>query len=135
MHFKRNNESTELFVKIVRPYGWTSFDSTEGRVWESALPQQAKFTFPGHIFTHFGFSECRCCLQCNIYSRLSRAYGLMLLDKRMPDFRLTDILILIKRKEKTVRHPLLHIHIKAGNKCYTQDNTDARENPKCVKRW
>ena len=32
------------------------------------------------IFSHLGFSECLCCLGCNIYSRLYRDYGLMLFD-------------------------------------------------------
>ena len=29
--------------------------------------------------------------------------------------------------------PLVHNHDKAGNKCYTQDNTNTRENPSRVK--
>ena len=44
------------------------------------LPQQVKFTFPGNLFTHFGFPEWPCCLQCNIYSRLCHDYGLMIFD-------------------------------------------------------
>ena len=36
----------------------------------SFIPQQVKFTLPGHIFTHLGFPECPYCLECNSYSRL-----------------------------------------------------------------
>ena len=38
-----------------------TLDSTAG-VWS----QQVKFTLPRHLFTHLGFPECPCCLQCNI---------------------------------------------------------------------
>ena len=45
-----------------------------------AWPQQVKFTLPGHPFTYFGFPECPCCLENNIYSRLYHDYGLMRFD-------------------------------------------------------
>ena len=50
------------------------------------IQHQVKFTLPGHLFTHFGFPECPCCLECNIYSRhcYVYVYGLVILDKRMP---------------------------------------------------
>ena len=31
------------------------------------LPQQVKFTLPGHLYTHLGFPECPCCLECHDY--------------------------------------------------------------------
>ena len=52
-----------------------TLDSTAG-----AWPKQVKFTLPGHIFTHLGYPECSCCLECNIHSRLCRDYGLMIFD-------------------------------------------------------
>ena len=50
-----------------------TLDSTAG-----ACPQQVKFTLTGQLSTHFGFPECPCRLECNIYSRLCRDYGLMI---------------------------------------------------------
>ena len=50
-----------------------------------ACPQQVKFTLPGYIFTHLGFPDCPCCLECNIFSRLCHDYGLMIFDYRMTD--------------------------------------------------
>ena len=38
--------------------GYT-LDSTVG-----SWPYHVKFTHPGHIFTHLGFPECPCCLEC-----------------------------------------------------------------------
>ena len=43
-------------------------------------PQQVKFTLSGHLFTHLGFPEFPCCLECDIYSRLCYVYVLMMLD-------------------------------------------------------
>ena len=45
-----------------------------------AWPHQVKFTPPGHLFTHLGFPECPCCLECDIYFRLYHDYGLMIFD-------------------------------------------------------
>ena len=50
-------------------------DYTAG-VW----PQQMKLTLREQLFTHRGFPECPCCLECNIYSGLCHDYGLMIFD-------------------------------------------------------
>ena len=56
------------------------FDSTAG-----ACPQRVKITLSEHLFTYLGFPECVCCLECNVYSRLCRDYGIMVFDYRMTD--------------------------------------------------
>ena len=49
--------------------------------------------------------------------------------------KFSSLIELIEYKEGNNRpssvniEPLVHIHSKAGNKCYTQDNTDTRKNP------
>ena len=51
--------------------GLTSQDMTEYILDAMAggWPQQLKFTFPVHLFTHLGFPECPCCLVCDICCR------------------------------------------------------------------
>ena len=37
------------------------------------------------VFKHLGFTECSCCLEFSIYSRICHDYGLMIFDWRMTD--------------------------------------------------
>ena len=50
-----------------------TLDSTAG-----AWSQQE--IFPRHLFSHLGFPECSCCLECKMYARLCHDYGLMVIS-------------------------------------------------------
>ena len=50
-----------------------------------AWPQQDEFSLPRHLFSHLGFLECSCCIECYIYPRLCHDCGLMIFDWRMTD--------------------------------------------------
>ena len=45
-----------------------------------AWPHQVKFTLPGNLFTHLGFPECPCFLECDIIPGFVTFVGLMVLD-------------------------------------------------------
>ena len=66
-----------LHTPDLTPLDMTSYtlDSTAG-----SWSQHVNFTLPEHLFTHLGFPECPCCLECNIYSRIYHDYGLMIFD-------------------------------------------------------
>ena len=64
---KLNIRPSPLLMCVTYPglgptgYDYYTLDSTT-----SAWPQQEKFTLPRNLFSHLGFPECSCCLECSI---------------------------------------------------------------------
>ena len=76
---KKGQPRSDTFMHSVQ----TRIQKYHSNTWSSTYC--TTFSLPGHVFIHLGFTECPCCLECDMYSRLCYVYGLMILDKRMAD--------------------------------------------------